>query len=417
MIYPEELGSRSGKGPMTHRDAEAFYTKLRENGVKILDLSSDWFAGKAEGPIFLKQDTHWTPQTMEASARQVAKYLKERPWFAPLASDPDRFELGSPREIRAPGDLLEKLDLPAGSTAFGEETATITPVTDSKGGAMSIYDPESPVVLLGDSFTNIYHQEDMRWGTDAGFAEHLSKELGLPLDTIAQNGQASTGVRRTLAARADAERAMRDKKKAVVWAIAARDLFLSETAARENGVRWDDVAFRTGDPAKDVDWPVEIEGTVTETARFQDPKTAPYDASLFAVEYHVDRVISGQYALDKAPVLHWAFQKRQLTADSNLQIGDKVRLKLQPFDEAAQANEILRGTNKSTGTSGEFDLPESWATHVERLTGARGETDQEQLESQAARIASVATGAFSLLFGGLMWLVFRRKKALRASRA
>ena len=416
MIYPEHLGAGATGAPVNHRDAAAFYEKLRAGGVEILDLSGDWFKSKAEGDVFLKQDTHWTPATMQNSAKQVATYLKNRPWFTQITPDADRFELGSPIKVRAPGDLLEKLDLPAGSRAFSDETTTIMPVIDTSGSEMTVYDTDSPVVLLGDSFTNIFHQADMKWGANAGFAEHLSRELGLPLDTIAQNGQASTGVRRALATRADAERLMREKKKAVVWAIAARDLFLSETAAVTNGVRWDDVTFRTGDPARDIQWPVEMEATVIETARFQDPKTAPYDASLFAVEYQVDRVIGGQYALDKALAMHWAFRNRELAPQANLKVGDKVRLTLQSFDEASQADEILRSVNKTTGTANEFDLPMAWAAGDHLITGARGESDAEISESKAARIASLATGIFSLLLGGVLWLVFRRKKALRAAR-
>jgi len=72
--------------------------------------------------------------------------------------------------------------------------------------------------------------------------------------------------------------------------------------------------------------------------------------------------------------------------------------------------------NKATGTANEFDLPMAWAASDHLITGARGETGEEISESQAARIASIATGIFSLLFGGVLWLVFRRKKALRAAR-
>jgi hypothetical protein len=417
MIYPERLGAGSGDGPLQHRDAEAFYAKLRESGIEVLDLSADWFAQKANGPVFLKQDTHWTPQTMQASAKTVADFLKQRPWYAETAAEPGRYALGAPVEVAAPGDLLEKLDLPAGSHSFANETATITPVTDTKGGAMSVYDSASPVVLLGDSFTNIFHQADMKWGEQAGFAEHLGRELGLPLDTIAQNGQASTGVRRALATRADAERLMREKKKAVIWAIAARDLFMSETAAVANGVRWEDVSFRTGDPAKDVKWPVEIEGTVTEMARVQDPKTAPYDAALFAVEYRVDRVIRGDYALDKALVLHWAFRDRKPEPMSRVKPGDQVRLNLDSFDGAAQSNESLRGVNKATGTSGEFELPMAWAVKETPITGARGETDQAGAQASAARIATLATAAFASMLGVICWLVFRKKRAMRLAQA
>lgn len=412
MIYPEHLTGKESAGPIAHRDAESFYAKLREAGVEILDVSGDWFAGKKEGTdIFLKQDTHWTPQTMEATAKRLASYLKERPWFAQVTVDLDRYAPGEPLEITGQGDLLEKLELFESNRAFGKETAKIKPITDTQNGnSMTIYDEESPIVLLGDSFTNIFHQKDMHWGVDAGFAEHLSNELGTSLDTIAQNGQASTGVRRTLAVRADAEKMMREKKKAVIWAIAARDLFLSETVARENNVRWDDVEFRTGDPAKDIKWPVEVEATVEAVSSYLDPKTAPYPASVYALEYHIDKVISGQYLNEKALVYHWAFKDRERSSTAGFKIGEKHRLTL----EAMDAQEELKGINQANDSM-TFDLVPAWAEQVKVLSGARGESSDEVSEEKAARIASIAAAIFCLGFGGVILMIYRKKRALRAS--
>ena len=45
----------------------------------------------------------------------------------------------------------------------------------------------SNVLVLGDSFVNVFAHQAMGWGASAGFAEHLSRELGRPLDHIVRN--------------------------------------------------------------------------------------------------------------------------------------------------------------------------------------------------------------------------------------
>ena len=58
---------------------------------------------------------------------------------------------------------------------------------------------DSDVLLLGDSFTNIYSDAAMGWGESAGFAEHLSLALGRPLDVLAENGGGAAALRLSLA--------------------------------------------------------------------------------------------------------------------------------------------------------------------------------------------------------------------------
>ena len=46
------------------------------------------------------------------------------------------------------------------------------------------------MLLLGDSFSNIFSFEAMGWGESAGFAEHLSAALRRPIDCILRNSDA-----------------------------------------------------------------------------------------------------------------------------------------------------------------------------------------------------------------------------------
>ena len=54
------------------------------------------------------------------------------------------------------------------------------------------------MLLLGDSFSNIFSFEAMGWGESAGFAEHLSFALRRPIDCILRNSDASFATREIL---------------------------------------------------------------------------------------------------------------------------------------------------------------------------------------------------------------------------
>ena len=77
------------------------------------------------------------------------------------------------------------------------------------------------VLLLGDSFTNIYSLASMGWGDSAGLAEQLSYALGRPLDRIVQNDDGAFATR-ALLQRAGPERLA--GKRVVIWQFAAREL-------------------------------------------------------------------------------------------------------------------------------------------------------------------------------------------------
>jgi alginate O-acetyltransferase complex protein AlgJ len=80
------------------------------------------------------------------------------------------------------------------------------------------------VLLLGDSFTNIYSLATMGWGEAAGFAEQLSHALQRPIDRIVQNDQAAHATRAMLARDLSSGDDRLAGKRVVVWQFAAREL-------------------------------------------------------------------------------------------------------------------------------------------------------------------------------------------------
>ena len=58
---------------------------------------------------------------------------------------------------------------------------------------------DGDVLLLGDSFSNIYCTPELGWGDAAGLPAQLARFLERDVDVIARNGSAATATRRELA--------------------------------------------------------------------------------------------------------------------------------------------------------------------------------------------------------------------------
>jgi alginate O-acetyltransferase complex protein AlgJ len=80
------------------------------------------------------------------------------------------------------------------------------------------------VLVLGDSFSNIFSLGSMGWGDSAGFVEHLSDALARPVDRIVQNADGAWStrllLRQELARGVDRLRG----KRVVIFQFAAREL-------------------------------------------------------------------------------------------------------------------------------------------------------------------------------------------------
>ena len=115
------------------------------------------------------------------------------------------------------------LRLREGQDLFPDERVSVNPIVRGDG------DPWRPerdadVLVLGDSFSNIYSLESMEWGRFAGFVEQLSFELKRPCDRIVMNDDGSFATREALnRALARGEDRLAGKK-VVVWQFAMREL-------------------------------------------------------------------------------------------------------------------------------------------------------------------------------------------------
>lgn len=224
-IYPEKLWKGMRGQPAS--PTLALLDDLRKRGFNVADLFHPLMAAKAAGApqLYLKRDTHWTPQGMEVAAEALAGRIKE------MIPDPDTAAVLGPKDsmvtkpryllkdtlVNRWGDIAEMTKVPDRKKIWSEEPVTASQVSDAQTGKPYKDDPASSILWLGDSFSRIY-QTDAPGG--AGVIAHVAYLLNRPLSSIVNDGGASTVVRQQLARRGE----LLKDKKLVVWTFVERDL-------------------------------------------------------------------------------------------------------------------------------------------------------------------------------------------------
>ena len=189
---------------------------LRKEGIDVIDCRPV-LAGMKQSS-FLKQDTHWTPAAAERIAEALARQI--RPLLpGNLRQEYTRRVVGAANK----GDTAALLRLPPGTRRYQLERVELQQVMLADNTFWE-RDPEADVLLLGDSFSNIYSLPSLNWGRSAGLAEQLSFHLQRPLDRIAFNDDGSHATRRELSRRQAAGQNPLAGKRVVIWEFAAREL-------------------------------------------------------------------------------------------------------------------------------------------------------------------------------------------------
>jgi hypothetical protein len=218
-IHPEQFAAAYEKhrGPLQNPSYDAFVADLERAGVLVFDPAPALATARLSGWQYLATDTHWRPETMEVVVSQLAGFLRRRVPLPDVTPPGYRIE---ERSVSNTGDTAAMLDLPAGQTLYPPEDAWIRQVREADGGPWRS-SRDADVLVLGDSFSNIFALESMGWGSSAGFVEHLSFALSRPIDRIIQNDDAAHATRSLLA---QAGAARLTGKRVVLWQFATREL-------------------------------------------------------------------------------------------------------------------------------------------------------------------------------------------------
>ena len=294
--------------PLQNPSFAEFRQRLEAEGVTVLDLTEEFAAfRRAGGEPFLKTDTHWTPEGMRLAADRLAAEIAA----APRIPKP-------PRSVAVThlGDTAAMLKLPDCERFFPAETVTVADY-DARPRL------DSEILLLGDSFANIYSAEAMQWGTDGGLAEALGALTGAPVDAIIRNDAGAFATRQLLAGELKRGRDRLAGKKVVIWEFASRELVSGD---------WKLLDMTPGDKAEDGDFltldaPRTVTASVLAVSSVPRPHAAPY-------KDHVASLYLGDIDGGNGRALVYAVSMRNnvWTAAAKLRAGDRVKIRLEPWE-------------------------------------------------------------------------------------
>ena len=216
-IYPEKIVpglniAGEDAAPLLHR----FYDELRTAGIDVLDLTPLFVQNRDDkrGGVFCKTDSHWSGLGCTLAAQAIAEKVRGR--LEPAPSKKEYVAEWKETEIR--GDLVSLL--PPDAPKPGPEKISIRSVSEKGTGAAVQPDPNSPLLLLGDSHTLVFHDF---LAEHAGLVDQLAQELGFAPDLIGTRGSGATPVRISLYRHGLKNPEYLAKKKIVVWCFAARE--------------------------------------------------------------------------------------------------------------------------------------------------------------------------------------------------
>lgn len=305
MLYGDKLGASIGLR-QNHSWPE-FQRRLAEAGIKLLDVAPALAQMRTNGAEpYLKTDTHWTPEGMSTVAKLLAKELGAKTGATAEESV----------QVTALGDIALMLKLAHPEELFPLETVTIYPQQRQPKRDASI-------LLLGDSFTNIYSLEAMNWGSRSGLAEQLMAELNEPIDVIIRNDAGSYATRQLLANELKRGHDRLAGKKVVVYQFAIRELADGDWKILDMALDKAPIA-RFLAPLKAM----TVTATVLAVSEVPRPHAAPYKDHVMSVH------LGGIGNDDKQAVVYLASMRDNVhTPAAQLRVGATVQFELSPWGE------------------------------------------------------------------------------------
>lgn len=196
---------------------DGFFEELRTRNVEHVNLFRVFTTSpEASGAsYFCKTDSHWSGKGCVVAAKVVAGVLRSSLEGLPKAVFQQR-----DATVHFRGDLS---DLP-GAGVSSEESLTVRQISTENGQALQP-DITSPVLLLGDSHTLVFHDF---LAERAGLMDQLAAETGIVPDLIGTRGSGATAVRVSLLRRTVKDPRYLASKKVVVWCFAAREFTESD---------------------------------------------------------------------------------------------------------------------------------------------------------------------------------------------
>lgn len=324
-IHPEKLSDYSFSGPPTNRDWNSFLQRLSQEEIVVFDSRPLLYEyAKEHGEAYLQTDTHWLPGAMELIAGELAKRVRQD--FSDLQPSAD-FSLQQ-LQVEAEGDIAGMLILPPSHTPY-LQAVTLKQVVNADNELWQP-DPASEILLLGDSFTNIYSTVGLGWGRSGGLAEHLSYHLQHPIDLFARNDSGAFVTREMLGLELARGRDRLAGKNVVIWEFAERELTHGDWKLIDLGLGTSaDSSFFVTDGGGQL----EVTATVAAVSRSPRPGSVPYRDNIITLHLVDLRGEKGGLEGDQALVYGFGMRDNRLTEMANLRPGDEVRIQLSAWED------------------------------------------------------------------------------------
>jgi alginate O-acetyltransferase complex protein AlgJ len=349
VIHPDGFSGRFAPRapPVQNPSFHDFLVRLESAGVLVFDPTPLLRSFEEENgqSAFLATDTHWRPQAMAAVAEGLAAVVQQR--VALSERQAPRYTRGL-LEVSNFGDLVTMLSLPASQNFFSPERVTIQPV---RGFDRALWqpDPGAEILLLGDSFSNVYSNREAfanrvagreyHWGEGAGLAEQLSFFLQRPVDRIVRNAGGSHSTRRELersiARGAQTGRDRLRRVRVVIYQFAVRELAAGDWQEIPLYPETTTATRRTpGEPASvRGQGHSVIRGTIAARTTLPRPYTVPYKDCLFAVHLKGVRARAGGPVAEEVISYLWGMRDNVWTDAAVFRVGDQVTLRVRPWEE------------------------------------------------------------------------------------
>lgn len=320
-IHPTKLSARSDPSgpPLRNASWDAFVERLGAEGVTLYDPAP--VLHRMDGERYLATDTHWTADAVVRVARDLAAFVRAHCRLP--RNDAAHSRRGV--EVVHLGDIAVMLDLPKGQRLYRPQTVRIQQVR-TPDGALWKPSREADVLVLGDSFSNIYSLDGLGWGEGAGLVEQLSAELGRPMDRIVRNAGGAHATRQQLSRELRRGDDRLAGKRLVIYQFATREL---------SGGDWKLLDLTLGKTAARVptvpSGKIVVRGTVAAVAPVPKPGTVTYRECITAVHLTGVEATAGQLDVDEILVFVWGMRDNRWTPAARYRKGQTLTLRLVPW--------------------------------------------------------------------------------------
>lgn len=156
----------------------AFVDGLRAAGLDVLDLEPALREARVVNPVFLRTDTHWTPEGANAAAKAIGAHVRSS---GVIWVDSATVTVRPGVPTTHSGDLLRYIPLGPFQDSTGPKVDTLaTPTVTVQASGGLLGDATIPATLVGTSYS-----DDARWG----FLGALQSTLGSDVLNAAAQGK------------------------------------------------------------------------------------------------------------------------------------------------------------------------------------------------------------------------------------